>query len=83
VTQHTHFGIINEDGLSLRYPRPVDEVFNTLVEAFAEAARMLIDSEATRVAVVSARRRDDDDDWVEVTGLALLEAYPSLQELEA
>jgi hypothetical protein len=82
VTQHTHFGIINEDGLSLRYPRPVDEVFNTLVEAFAEAARMLIDSEATRVAVVSARRRGDDD-WVEVTGLALLEAYPSLQELEA
>ena len=76
----THFVIIDEDGISLHHPRQVDDVFDSLPDAFAAAAERLTDG-TEKVCVVSARKRGEDD-WVEVESLAVLQAYPALYAFE-
>jgi hypothetical protein len=78
MTTHmtTKYGIIDEDALWLRHPRVVDEEFETLAEAFAGAAQLLVYG-SERVSVVTAKM-DRDGVWVEVASLAVLEAHDAL-----
>ena len=46
------YGIIDETGFSLRYPRMIDEgPFQTLAEAFAQAEEMIRDCGITDIAI--------------------------------
>lgn len=75
-----HYGIIDEDGLSLRHPRNVDDVFDSLSDAFDAAAERLREG-VSQMSVCTARKRGEAD-WVEVDSLATLHAHPALHALE-
>ena len=74
------YGIIDEDGLSLRHPRNVDDVFDSLSDAFDAAVERLQEG-VSQMSACTAHKRGEDD-WVEVDSLATLQAHPALHALE-
>jgi len=61
------FGVVDNSCISLRGPRPIDVVCETLAEAFAEAADLIYYS-AKRVSIVRCKLNRSGDDWVDAGG---------------
>ena len=61
------FGVVDNSLLSLRGPRYIDVMCDTLKEAFTEAAE-LIEYGAKRVSVVRCKLNKRGDDWVDAGG---------------
>jgi len=60
------YGVINEDTTYLRFPRPVDEEYNTFGTALEKAAQMVADGHAETVSVVRARWSTQQNCYVEL-----------------
>lgn len=65
------WGVINEDGFSLRSPRTVDNEHEHFSAAMEEAGLMLARGEAEQVSVVRCRYSPKDAVWVEVAGTSI------------
>jgi len=61
------FGVVDNSCISLRGPRPIDVVCETLAEAFAEAADLISD-DAKQVSIVRCTLNRSGDEWVSAGG---------------
>ncbi len=65
----TKYGVINEDGFSLRSPRSIDgDECTSLKDAMEQAARMIEEDEAEQVSIVRCIYSAAHEGWVEVPG---------------
>lgn len=68
-----HFGCIDEDSMSLRYPRVIDGYAHESLAEAMKAALEMMECGTTEVAIVACTFSKRHDDWVETETILTLD----------